>query len=143
MKSKKGGRRPGAGRPKGSPNKRTKEQREKMLEVARQTGLLPHEILLAVAQGRSNAVFGRLTREARLDLVDAAAKAAPYYAPRLAAVVMKMTDKSNPWEEILSMIENKPRVGLPRSARARLRVIDGTGTRVSAETPGARRTASR
>jgi len=107
--------------------------------MASQTGLLPHEILLAVCQGRSNAVFGKnITTVEKLLRIEAAAKAAPYYAPRLAAVVMKMTDKSNPWEEILSMLEKQTRVGLPRSARARLRVIDGTGTRVSSEAPVAR-----
>jgi len=133
----KGGKRPGAGRKRGSTNKRSLAA----IAKAKETGLLPHEIMLAVAQGRGEKVFGiKFTAEQRLV---AAEKAGPYYAPRLAAVVMKMTDKSNPWEELLSLIEKQPRVVLPRSARARLRLIDGTGTRVPAETPGPRGSAAR
>jgi hypothetical protein len=132
-----GGPRPGSGRKRGSRNKRTVEA----IAKARQTGLLPHEILLAIAQGRGVLVLGfNATMEQRMQ---AAEKAAPYYAPRLAAIVMKVTDKSNPWEELLSLIEKQPRVVLPRSARARLRLIDGTGTRVPEETPGRSRPASR
>jgi hypothetical protein len=132
-----GGPRPGSGRKKGSTNKRSLAA----IAKAKETGLLPHEIMLAVAQGRGEKVLGmKFTAEQRLV---AAEKAGPYYAPRLAAVVMKMTDKSNPWEEVLSLIEKQPRVVLPRSARARLRLIDGTGTRVPEETPGRSRPASR
>ena len=125
-----GGRRTGAGRKKGVPNKRTTEQRALMLKMAKQTGLLPHEILLAVAQGR--AIFGRISREDLLLRLDAASKAAPYYAPRLAAVVAKLTDMSNPWEEILQLLGLKSRIGLPRPAKERLGVtIDGTGSRIT------------
>jgi hypothetical protein len=66
------------GRKKGVPNKATRALRE----VAASTGLLPHEFLLAVCRGE---VFdGHVPSfDERLD---AAGKAAPYYAPKLANV---------------------------------------------------------
>jgi hypothetical protein len=78
----KGGFRPGAGRKPGIPNK----ARTEVLEKARATGLLPHELLLAVSQGQE--ILGHVpTFE---EMVSAAEKAAPYYAPRLASVEAKV-----------------------------------------------------
>lgn len=67
-----GGRKPGV------PNKKSAER----IAMATATGMLPHEFLLAVARGEP--VGDHIpTFDQR---VDAAKAAAPYYAPRLAAV---------------------------------------------------------
>ncbi len=68
------------GRKKGSKNKR---QRTNVVRAAK-SGLLPHEFLLAVSRGE---VFGNHTPtfEERLD---AAAKAAPYFAGKLSNVTL-------------------------------------------------------
>lgn len=72
-----GGARPGAGRPKGVPNKKTAA----FLEGARAQGQLPHEFLLAVSRGEK---FGN-HEPTFLERIDAAKAAAQFYAPRLAA----------------------------------------------------------
>lgn len=66
-----GGARPGAGRPKGSPNKTDREKR-----VAA-TGMTPLDYMIEVLRDESN------PRDVRLD---AAHKAAPYVHPKLASV---------------------------------------------------------
>ena len=76
-----GGKRKGAGRPPGSATRRTREIANK----AAASGLLPHEFLLAVARGE--AIEGVTPTFA--DRLDAAKAAAPYFAPRLAAVDLK------------------------------------------------------
>lgn len=69
------------GRQKGQPNKKNAET----IERAKEAGLLPHEFLLAVCQGQE--IDGHIpTFEERMD---AAGKAAPYYAPKLASVEQK------------------------------------------------------
>lgn len=70
-----GGARPGAGRKKGQRNKRTVET----IKRAAVGGLLPHEFLAAVAQGRE--FDGH--KPSFQERMKAAADAAPYYAPRL------------------------------------------------------------
>lgn len=67
-----GGKRPGAGRPKGSLSKRTRE----IAETAAATGITPLEYMLLVMQSSGD--------EARR--LDAAKAAAPYMHPRLAAI---------------------------------------------------------
>lgn len=70
-----GGARPGAGRKVGAVQKVAREARAKAAEA----GMLPHELLAAVARG--DIIDGQKpTLEQR---VDAAKAAAPYYAPRL------------------------------------------------------------
>ena len=73
-----GGARTGAGRRKGVPNKQTVAR----VSRAKASGMLPHEFLLAVSQGKT--IDGHKPTYA--ERVDAAAKAAPYYAARLATV---------------------------------------------------------
>lgn len=73
-----GGKRPGAGRPQGRVNAMSQKAREE----AAKTGQLPHEFLLAVSRGEKVGEY-EPTFEDRLD---AAKAAAPYYAPKLAAV---------------------------------------------------------
>lgn len=68
-----GGKRPGAGRKKGVPNKATQEQRQAIAE----SGLTPLEYLLSVVRDKE---------EERAVRMDAAHKAAPYVHPKLAAV---------------------------------------------------------
>ena len=108
-----GGRRPGAGRKKGSTNKMTRAARE----VAAATGKLPHEILLEVARG--GCLPGRKGKPTKGEQMEAAKAAAPYYAPRLLGAVIKTPGgEGNPWAEILSMVSGKSR-GLPAEAAKR------------------------
>lgn len=87
------------GRPEGSTNRYTREA----IEKARQTGLLPHEILLSMARGEPQVEYdvdpisGRtVERLVPLDIEqrkDAAKAAAPYYAPKISTVeVIKNVD---------------------------------------------------
>ena len=66
------------GRKKGTPNRASAAVRAQ----AAASGLLPHEFLLAVCRGEE--IDGHFPTFA--ERVDAAAKAAPYFSPRLAAV---------------------------------------------------------
>lgn len=68
-----GGRRPGAGRKKGSPNKATIERQKEIAD----SGLTPLEYMISVMRNESN------TLEIRMD---AAHKAAPYVHPKLANI---------------------------------------------------------
>jgi hypothetical protein len=99
VKASPGGKRPGAGKPKGTPSKVSQQARAEAAAM----GLLPHEWLLKVARGemilhkrwkiKYHAKTGEeLSREIVEEQyypefqtrVDAAKAAAPYYAPRLA-----------------------------------------------------------
>jgi hypothetical protein len=77
-----GGKRPGAGRPKGAVAKLT------AATVARpkSTGELPHEFLLRVVRGES-IDEQVLTLEQR---IAAAVSVAPYFAPKLAAIELRI-----------------------------------------------------
>ena len=76
-----GGKRKGAGRPKGSRNKKTEEQTAAILD----SGLTPLDYLLSVMRDES---------VPRDDRVDAAHKAAPYVHAKLASVDHKSSDGS-------------------------------------------------
>lgn len=76
-----GGKRPGAGRKKGSPNKATIE-RQKAVE---ESGLTPLDYMLHIMRDESMSPDMRL---------DAANKAAPYVHPKLATVDHKSSDGS-------------------------------------------------
>lgn len=100
-----GGRRPGAGRPKGAIQRISNRAREE----ARATGLLPHEWLLKVVRGepieqkRWEVKYDKegnvISKELVTDIVypdlhmrqDSAKAAAPFYAPKLAAQTVDMT----------------------------------------------------
>lgn len=69
----KGGKREGAGRPKGSRNVKTVEQ----VKAIKESGLTPLDYLLEVLRDETNEKNVRM---------DAATKAAPYVHPRLSAV---------------------------------------------------------
>jgi hypothetical protein len=77
------------GRPKGAINRMTQKARE----AAAKSGMLPHEILLAIARGQS--VPG-VKNPTRAEIIDAAKAAAPFYAPRLVAVAAKVNTPGNP-----------------------------------------------
>jgi hypothetical protein len=83
------------------------------VEKARETGLLPHELLLAISQGKRLPGLGSPNRR---DRIDAAKAAAPYYAPRLMAMAVKQTTSDNPFEELLRLVDGGSR-GLPAQAR--------------------------
>jgi len=82
----------------------------KAREAAAATGDLPHELLLMVARGQP--LPGERSKPTRAERIDAMKAAAPYYAPRLAAVVAKINQPGDPWVEILNLIDGKSR-GLP------------------------------
>src|SRR5579883_252367 len=88
-----GGKRPGAGRPKGARNKRTRQ----MIEDAQSKGLLPHEVLASVARGEGMlcSLFDEdgqpvgqpfMVYPSLDQRIDAAKAAAPFYAPRLTSI---------------------------------------------------------
>lgn len=107
-----GGRRPGAGRPKGLANKLARE----ITQAAMATGLLPHQILLALGRGEPVQGFEgvQLAPEDRIECLKAAA---PYFAPRLvAAAVKQMPQDYDPYAELVSSV--KPSRGLPFKATA-------------------------
>jgi hypothetical protein len=89
-----GGKRPGAGRPKGAVAKLTATA----VARAKSTGELPHEFLLRIVRGES--IDDRVpTLEQR---IAAAVSVAPYFAPRLAAV--EQTVESN----VRAVVSSKP-----------------------------------
>ena len=77
-----GGKRPGAGRPKGAVSKLATEAVAK----AKATGDLPHEFLLKIVRGEP--IDG--TAPSIEQRIHAAIAAAPYFAPKLAAVEQKI-----------------------------------------------------
>jgi len=113
-----GGARPGAGRPKGSTQKITALAREEAMA----TGLLPHEWLLKVSRGegivhkRWVVKYDKRGKELGRELVeeeiyadfatrlDAAKAAAPFYAPKLAAQSVTLTDDPKTLVETLKTL---------------------------------------
>lgn len=78
-----GGRRPGAGRPKGAKNKRTIELRalaERGVQNALSSDLSPVDVMLARMRGDQTITH---------DQFEAACAAAPYVCPRLSAVAVQ------------------------------------------------------
>ena len=89
-----GGRRTGAGRPKGAVSRLTTEAVTK----AKTTGILPHEFLLKIVRGED--IDGTLPSiEQR---IHAAIAVAPYFAPKLASIEQKM--ESN----VKAVVSSKP-----------------------------------
>lgn len=81
--AKRGGARPGAGRPRGAPNKKTREL-QKAVEAS---GITPLDFMLNVMRGQAPAGADPATVIAYTTLQFEAAKAAaPYVHPRLATV---------------------------------------------------------
>lgn len=89
-----GGKRPGAGRPKGAVSKLSATA----VAHAKSTGELPHEFLLRVVRGEciDNLVP---TLEQR---ISAAVSAAPYFAPKLAAIEQRIESG------IVAVVSSKP-----------------------------------
>lgn len=92
-----GGKRPGAGRKPSSVNRMSQKAREKAAE----TGLLPHEFLLAVSQGQMVDDY-KPTFEDRLD---AAKAAAPYYAPKLSSVDSTLKGDDGPLQVVIKQFK--------------------------------------
>lgn len=97
----------GPGRPAGAVNKFTR----KMREAAANTGELPHEFLLRVSRGEMIVMPGQKKPHYPTfsERVQAADKAAPYYAPRLSAVGIKPPAYDNPWPELLALVDGHGR----------------------------------
>lgn len=91
-KSKNGGRRPGAGRPRGSRNRRTiaLSQATAKAQQAARTGETPLDFLLRVMRNTKNAMHIR---------IDAAKAAAPYIHSRLSSVELNQKPKGETQED--------------------------------------------
>lgn len=101
-----GGKRPGAGRPRGAINKLSAAA----TKAAAATGMLPHEILMRLGRGEKVQGFdGDLSKQERIDCLKASA---PFYAPKLLGAVVKTPGDGNPWTEIMQLVGGKSR-GLP------------------------------
>lgn len=81
--TKRGGARPGAGRPKGAKSRK----RKKILEIVSASGKTPLDVMLDVMRG----AFERHDQETALE---AARSAAPYVHPKLSAIEHSGTDGS-------------------------------------------------
>jgi hypothetical protein len=89
-----GGKRSGAGRPKGAVSKLTATA----VARAKSTGELPHEFLLRIVRGEM--IDGQLpSLEQR---IAAAVSVAPYFAPKLAAIEQRIETG------IVAVVSNKP-----------------------------------
>lgn len=137
-----GGKRAGAGRPKGKVSRFS----QTLVEGAKATGLLPHEILLSVARGhpieqkRWAITYDKNGKEKTRELiteviypapelrVECAKAAAPYYAPRLAAHVIgtvKLTKldpqklKTMPDKKIDDFVQLMERLGVKKDQSQR------------------------
>lgn len=99
-----GGRRPGAGRPKGSVTKRSQE----ILSDAIGKGLSPLEYLLLVMRDETKDETTRL---------DAAKAAAPYVHPRLAAIEHSGS-VSMSWEDALEELDRIQRSNIAKAQSA-------------------------
>lgn len=127
------------GRPVGSMSKIASEARE----AAKQTGLLPHEILLSMARGEPQTVYlvdpisGRTTTQMQsLDLDqrrDAAKAAAPYYAPKISTVEIIRGVEDEQLDAVIAELAAQTGIGLgtrreepqgedPPAARKRVRL---------------------
>lgn len=99
-KSKNGGRRPGAGRPRGSRNRRTiaLSQAPANAQQSARTGETPLDFLLRVMRNTKNVLQVR---------IDAAKAAAPYVHARLGAVELNQNQRSESHEERLERLAKK------------------------------------
>lgn len=107
------------GRPKGSISKRAQAD----IDAARDTGLLPHEILLHIARGlplqevNVNPLTGEqvITYLPPADLqtrASAAKDAAPYYAPKLATVEVLTQINDDDLDSLIASLATQAGVGL-------------------------------
>ena len=114
-----GGARPGAGRPPGSPNMRTRE----VARCAAAAGVSPVEAMLGIMRDA-------LARGDEATALDAASRAAPYCHPRLAAVAFRDDTR----ERRLADLSNP---ALDAFIRAQLReLVEGAPLAIEAETTG-------
>jgi hypothetical protein len=86
-----------------------------MIETARASGLTPAQLLRDMGNGLPTPGIPKPTPE---QIFEARKAAAPYYDPRLAAVVAKVNQPGDPWAEILSLVEGKSR-GLPSESKGK------------------------
>ena len=100
LKSRNGGRRAGAGRPRGSRNRRTIALSQATAEAqqAARTGETPLDFLLRVMRTTKNAMHIR---------IDAAKAAAPYMHARLSSVELKQNHGGETHEERLERLAKK------------------------------------
>ena len=107
------------GRPKGSISKRAQAD----IQAARDTGLLPHEILLHIARGLplQEITVHPITGEqvttflppAPLDVrVTAAKDAAPYYAPKLATVEVLTNIQDDDLDSLIASLATQAGISL-------------------------------
>lgn len=123
----------GRGRPKGSTNKLS----QAAVAAARETGEMPHEFLLRIARGEviETKVRSPETGEVRSvfqvpDLpmrVDAANKAAPYYAPKLSAVQWMQKADDNELDELIARLASQAGVDIGSSGEGQADSSQDTG----------------
>ena len=104
----KGGKRPGAGKPKGAKNKRTKERLKTIQKVT--------ELVLNAFPGDAHALMVAVYKDQMNDLyvrLDAAKAAIPYEKPRLSSIEHVGRDRG-PIEMLLAEIDGTTR-GLPNA----------------------------
>lgn len=91
ISSKNGGRRPGAGRKKGSPNKKTAE----LQKAVEESGVTPLEFMLNIMREPITGLEPKDQLQAMMLRFEAAKAAAPYVHPRLSSVDMKASVTSH------------------------------------------------
>lgn len=130
------------GRPVGSMSKIASEAREH----AKQTGLLPHEILLSMARGEPQTVYlvnpltNAVTEQKQaLDIDqrrDAAKAAAPYYAPKISTVEIIRGVEDEQLDAVIAELAAQAGIGIgpgreepqgedPPPTRTRVRIDPG------------------
>ena len=97
-----GGKRPGAGRPKGKPSQKT-IARLKIAERATAEGITPLEVMLRTMR----ALWDQDTADAKLAACSIAKEAAPYLHPRLSAIEQNTTLKGDTLSELMRAIDGR------------------------------------
>jgi hypothetical protein len=97
-----GGKRPGAGRPKGKPSQKT-IARLKIAEQATAEGITPLDVMLRTMR----ALWDQDTAEAKLAACEIAKDAAPYIHPRLSAIEQNTTLKGDTLSELMRAIDGR------------------------------------
>jgi hypothetical protein len=97
-----GGKRPGAGRPKGKPSQKT-IARLKIAEHATAEGITPLDVMLQTMR----ALWDQDTAEAKLAACEIAKDAAPYIHPRLSAIEQNTTLKGDTLSALMAAIDGR------------------------------------
>ena len=97
-----GGKRPGAGRPKGKSSQKT-IARLRIAEQATAKGITPLDVMLQTMR----ALWDQDTADAKLAALQIAKEAAPYFHPRLSAIEQNTTLKGDTLSELMRAIDGR------------------------------------